>query len=145
MGDVTPPTTWKFGRVESEHRYGHCLKSPARSMRSTNPNYLKYVMSFDANGAGTGTVQRPTSIQPVASNIELRTIAYLPDVAASTSHAVQRAALSRSSAPIAADAAAIFGVAIRQLYSQPMPDEDDSNHQEHTSMAVEIVGTGWVP
>jgi len=40
-----------------------------------NPNYLKYMMSFDANGAGTGTVQRATSIQPVASNIELRTIA----------------------------------------------------------------------
>src|SRR6516162_7874912 len=40
-----------------------------------NPNYLKYMMSFDANGARTGTVQRTTSIQPVASNIELRTIA----------------------------------------------------------------------
>src|SRR5579872_1837834 len=40
-----------------------------------NPNYLKYVVSFDANGAGTGTVQRATSIQPIASNIELRTIA----------------------------------------------------------------------
>src|SRR6516225_3444787 len=40
-----------------------------------NPNYLKYMMSFDADGAGTGTVQRTTSIQPVASNIELRTIA----------------------------------------------------------------------
>src|SRR6516162_7890442 len=40
-----------------------------------NPNYLKYMMSFDANGARTGTVQRTTSIQPVASSIELRTIA----------------------------------------------------------------------
>jgi hypothetical protein len=39
-----------------------------------NPNYLKYMMSLDANGARTGTVKRTTSIQPVASNIELGTV-----------------------------------------------------------------------
>jgi hypothetical protein len=40
-----------------------------------NPDYLKYMMSLDANGVGTGTVKRTTNIQPVASNIELRTVA----------------------------------------------------------------------
>ena len=34
-----------------------------------NPNYLKYMMSLDANCAGTGTVKRTTNIQPVVSNI----------------------------------------------------------------------------
>jgi hypothetical protein len=38
-------------------------------------NYLKYMMSLDANSAGASTVKRSTSIQPVASNIELRTVA----------------------------------------------------------------------
>jgi hypothetical protein len=40
-----------------------------------NLDYLEYMMSLNTNGAGTGTVKRTTSIQPVASNIELRTIA----------------------------------------------------------------------
>jgi hypothetical protein len=40
-----------------------------------NPNYLKYMMSLDANGARARTVKRTTSIQPVASDIELRTVA----------------------------------------------------------------------
>ena len=39
-----------------------------------NPNYLKYVMSLDADGAGARTVKRTTSVQPVASHIELRTV-----------------------------------------------------------------------
>jgi hypothetical protein len=39
-----------------------------------NPDYLKYVMCFDANGARARTVKRTTNIQPVASNIELRTV-----------------------------------------------------------------------
>ena len=39
-----------------------------------NSNYLKYMMSLNANGAGTWTVQRTPSVQPVASNIELRTV-----------------------------------------------------------------------
>ena len=33
-----------------------------------HPNYLKYVMGFDANGAGTGTVKRTTGIQPVVAS-----------------------------------------------------------------------------
>ena len=40
-----------------------------------NPDYLKYMMCFDANGARAGTVERTTGIQPVAGNIELRTVA----------------------------------------------------------------------
>jgi hypothetical protein len=40
-----------------------------------NLDYLKYVMSLDANGARARTVKRTPSVQPVASNIELRTIA----------------------------------------------------------------------
>jgi hypothetical protein len=40
-----------------------------------HPNYLKYMMGFDANGARTWTVKRTTGIQPVASNVELRTVA----------------------------------------------------------------------
>jgi hypothetical protein len=40
-----------------------------------NPDYLKYMMSLDANGARARTVKRTTNIQPVASNIELRTVA----------------------------------------------------------------------
>jgi hypothetical protein len=39
-----------------------------------NPDYLKYMMSLDANGARARTVERTTGIQPVASNIELRTV-----------------------------------------------------------------------
>ena len=39
-----------------------------------NPDYLKYMMSLNTNGAGTRTVKRTTSVQPVASHIELRTI-----------------------------------------------------------------------
>ena len=34
-----------------------------------NPNYMKYMMSFDPNGAGTGTIQRATSIQPVRATL----------------------------------------------------------------------------
>jgi hypothetical protein len=40
-----------------------------------NPDYLKYMMSLDANGARARTVKRTTSIQPIASNVELRTVA----------------------------------------------------------------------
>jgi hypothetical protein len=40
-----------------------------------NPDYLKYMMSLNTNGAGTRTVKRTTSIQPIASNIKLRTVA----------------------------------------------------------------------
>jgi hypothetical protein len=40
-----------------------------------NPDYLKYMMSLDANGARAWTVKRTPSVQPVASNIELRTVA----------------------------------------------------------------------
>jgi len=39
-----------------------------------NPDYLKYMMSLNTNGAGTRTIKRTTSIQPIASNIELRTV-----------------------------------------------------------------------
>ena len=39
-----------------------------------NSDYLKYMMSFDANGARARTVKRTTGIQPIASNIELRTV-----------------------------------------------------------------------
>jgi hypothetical protein len=80
-----------------------------------NPNYLKYMMSFDANGAGTGTVQRATSIQPVASNIELRR----PPRCCRIHQLHHSAGRSPESAPIAADATAISGVAVRQLIRQP--------------------------
>jgi hypothetical protein len=40
-----------------------------------NSDYLKYMMSLDANGARARTVKRTTSIQPIASNVELRTVA----------------------------------------------------------------------
>jgi hypothetical protein len=40
-----------------------------------NPDYLKYMMSLDANGARARTVKRTTSIQPITSNVELRTVA----------------------------------------------------------------------
>ena len=36
-----------------------------------HPNYLKYMMGFDANGARAWTVKWTTGIQPVASNVEL--------------------------------------------------------------------------
>jgi hypothetical protein len=39
-----------------------------------NPNYLKYMMSLDTNGARTRTVKWTPSIQPVASHIKLRTV-----------------------------------------------------------------------
>ena len=39
-----------------------------------NPNYLKYMMSLNTNGAGTRTVKRTSSIQPIASHIKLRTV-----------------------------------------------------------------------
>jgi hypothetical protein len=39
-----------------------------------NPNYLKNMMSLDTNGARARTVKRTTSVQPVASHIELRTV-----------------------------------------------------------------------
>jgi hypothetical protein len=39
-----------------------------------DPNYLKYVMRLNTNGAGTRTVKRTTSVQPVASDIELGTV-----------------------------------------------------------------------
>jgi len=40
-----------------------------------HPDYLKYMMCFDANGSRPWTVKRTTGIQPVASHIELRTVA----------------------------------------------------------------------
>ena len=40
-----------------------------------NPDYLKYMMSLNTNGARAWTVKRTTGIQPVTSNIELRTVA----------------------------------------------------------------------
>jgi len=39
-----------------------------------NLNYLKHVMDLDTNGAGARTVKRTTSVQPVASRVELRTV-----------------------------------------------------------------------
>ena len=39
-----------------------------------NPNYLKYMMSLNANGAWTRTVKRTPSVQPIASYIELGTL-----------------------------------------------------------------------
>jgi hypothetical protein len=36
-----------------------------------NLNYLKHVMDLDTNGAGARTVKRTTSVQPVASHVEL--------------------------------------------------------------------------
>lgn len=39
-----------------------------------NPDYLKYMMSLDTNGARARAVKRTTSIQPVPRNIELRTV-----------------------------------------------------------------------
>jgi hypothetical protein len=39
-----------------------------------NPDYLKYMMSLNTNGARAWTVKRATGIQPIASNIELRTV-----------------------------------------------------------------------
>ena len=39
-----------------------------------NPDYPKYMMSLDADGARAWTVKRTTGIQPIASNIELRTV-----------------------------------------------------------------------
>src|SRR6516164_11241677 len=39
-----------------------------------NPDYLKYMMSLNTNGARAWTVKRTTGIQPIASNIELRTV-----------------------------------------------------------------------
>jgi hypothetical protein len=40
-----------------------------------NSDYLKYMMRLDANGARARTIKRTTSIQPIASNVELRTVA----------------------------------------------------------------------
>jgi hypothetical protein len=39
-----------------------------------NSDYLKYMMSLDANGARARPVKRTPSIQPVPSNIEPRTV-----------------------------------------------------------------------
>jgi hypothetical protein len=96
-----------------------------------NPNYLKHMMSFDANGAGTGTVQRATSIQPVASNIELRTIAssqVLPHPPATPlCGPLSRVQLQSLLVPLPS-ATLLSG---NLFPNQPTPDEDNSNHQAH--------------
>ena len=94
-----------------------------------NPNYLKYMMSFDANCARTGTVQRTTSIQPVASNIELGTIAssqVLPHPPATPlflQNQLQSLLVPLPSATLLSG---------NLFPNQPTPDEDNSNHQAHT-------------
>src|SRR6516225_470652 len=82
-----------------------------------DPNYLKYMMCFDANGAHAWTVKRTTGIQPVASNVERRTVASSKVLPHPPAAPLNRRSLE--SAPTGPDPAATSGVAVRQVIPQP--------------------------
>jgi hypothetical protein len=75
VGNVTPPDYIGGWAYPSPNIVMVIARNREHMVAINNPNYLKYMMSFDANGTRARTVKRTTSIQPVASNIELRTIA----------------------------------------------------------------------
>jgi hypothetical protein len=87
-----------------------------------HPNYLKYVMCFDANGARAWTVKRTTGVQPAASNIELRTVAsskVLPHPPAARLSPLQLVLIPLLSLAFLFD---------KLFPNQPTPDEDNSIH-----------------
>jgi hypothetical protein len=75
LGNVTPPDYIGRWAYPSPNIIVIIAGDRQHMVAIDNPDYLKYVMSLDANGARAWTVKRTTSIQPVASNIELRTVA----------------------------------------------------------------------
>jgi hypothetical protein len=74
-GNVTPPDYIGRWAYPSPNIIVIIAGDRQHMVAIDNPDYLKYVMSLDANGARARTVKRTPSVQPVASNIELRTIA----------------------------------------------------------------------
>jgi hypothetical protein len=75
LGNVTPPDYIGRWAYPSPNFIMVIAGDRQHMVAIKDLNYLKYMMSLDANSAGASTVKRSTSIQPVASNIELRTVA----------------------------------------------------------------------
>src|SRR5215469_6366269 len=75
LGNVTPPDYIGRWTYPSANIIMVIAGDRQHMVAINHPNYLKYMMSFDANSARARTVKRTTGIQPVASHIELRTVA----------------------------------------------------------------------
>jgi hypothetical protein len=75
LGNVTPPDYIGRWTYPSPNIIMVIAGDRQHMVAINHPNYLKYMMGFDANGARAWTVKRTTGIQPVASNVELRTVA----------------------------------------------------------------------
>src|SRR5215468_5270050 len=75
LGDVTPPDYIGRWAYPSPNIIMVIAGDCQHMIAINNPNYLKYMVSLNTNGAGTWAVKRTASVQPVASHIELRTVA----------------------------------------------------------------------
>src|SRR5215470_5960005 len=74
LGNVTPPDYIGRWTYPSPNIIVVIAGDRQHMVAINHPDYLKYVMCFDANGARARTVKRTTGIQPVAGNIELRNV-----------------------------------------------------------------------
>jgi hypothetical protein len=75
LGNVTPPDYIGRWAYPSPNIIMVIAGDRQDMVAINNLNYLKNMMSLNTDGARARTIKRATSIQPVASDIELRTIA----------------------------------------------------------------------
>src|SRR6516162_8854139 len=62
LGDVTPPDYIRRWAYPSPNIIMVIAGDRQHMIAVNNPNYLKYMMSLNANGAGTGTVKWTTNV-----------------------------------------------------------------------------------
>jgi len=62
LGDVTPPDYIRRWAYASPNIIMVIAGNRQHMIAINNPNYLKYMMSLNANGAGTGTVKWATNV-----------------------------------------------------------------------------------